>query len=61
MKRRDGRIFVFLLQRERPPPPAKPPPDEEEEERVDKKYLPLTASEVESWGHPITDIAFVKW
>nr|XP_048307140.1 ankyrin repeat and SAM domain-containing protein 1A isoform X2 [Myodes glareolus] len=31
--------------RERPPPPAKPPPDEEEEERVDKKYLPLTASE----------------
>uniref|UniRef100_A0A8I6AJG9 Ankyrin repeat and sterile alpha motif domain containing 1A n=1 Tax=Rattus norvegicus TaxID=10116 RepID=A0A8I6AJG9_RAT len=31
--------------RERPPPPAKPPPDEEEEERVDKKYLPLAASE----------------
>uniref|UniRef100_A0A8I3PWM2 Ankyrin repeat and SAM domain-containing protein 1A n=2 Tax=Canis lupus familiaris TaxID=9615 RepID=A0A8I3PWM2_CANLF len=32
--------------RERPPPPAKPPPDEEEEERIDKKYFPLTASEV---------------
>ncbi|XP_037351464.1 ankyrin repeat and SAM domain-containing protein 1A-like, partial [Talpa occidentalis] len=32
--------------RERPPPPAKPPPDEEEEECIDKKYLPLTASEV---------------
>ncbi|KAM5263100.1 ankyrin repeat and SAM domain-containing protein 1A isoform 3-T3 [Ctenodactylus gundi] len=32
--------------RERPPPPAKPPPDEEEEDRVDKKYFPLTASEV---------------
>ncbi|KAG8512120.1 Ankyrin repeat and SAM domain-containing protein 1A, partial [Galemys pyrenaicus] len=32
--------------RERPPPPAKPPPDEEEEDRIDKKYLPLTASEV---------------
>ncbi|XP_075411621.1 ankyrin repeat and SAM domain-containing protein 1A isoform X2 [Tenrec ecaudatus] len=32
--------------RERPPPPAKPPPDEEEEDRVDKKYLPLAASEV---------------
>ncbi|KAK7814816.1 hypothetical protein U0070_026317 [Myodes glareolus] len=47
--------------RERPPPPAKPPPDEEEEERVDKKYLPLTASEVEGWGHPITDLAFVRW
>lgn len=33
--------------RERPPPPAKPPPDEEEEDRIDKKYFPLTASEVE--------------
>ncbi|XP_013372246.1 PREDICTED: ankyrin repeat and SAM domain-containing protein 1A isoform X3 [Chinchilla lanigera] len=32
--------------RERPPPPAKPPPDEEEEDRIDKKYFPLTASEV---------------
>ncbi|KAM9233570.1 ankyrin repeat and SAM domain-containing protein 1A isoform 2-T2 [Dugong dugon] len=32
--------------RERPPPPAKPPPDEEEEDHADKKYLPLTASEV---------------
>nr|XP_035151261.1 ankyrin repeat and SAM domain-containing protein 1A isoform X4 [Callithrix jacchus] len=32
--------------RERPPPPAKPPPDEEEEDRVDKKYFPLTTSEV---------------
>ncbi|XP_051043106.1 ankyrin repeat and SAM domain-containing protein 1A isoform X7 [Phodopus roborovskii] len=31
--------------RERPPPPAKPPPDEEEEEHIDKKYLPLAASE----------------
>ncbi|EHB06965.1 Ankyrin repeat and SAM domain-containing protein 1A, partial [Heterocephalus glaber] len=33
--------------RECPPPPAKPPPDEEEEDRIDKKYFPLTASEVE--------------
>nr|XP_054969465.1 ankyrin repeat and SAM domain-containing protein 1A isoform X8 [Pan paniscus] len=32
--------------RERPPPPAKPPPDEEEEDHIDKKYFPLTASEV---------------
>ncbi|XP_037699695.1 ankyrin repeat and SAM domain-containing protein 1A isoform X3 [Choloepus didactylus] len=32
--------------RERPPPPAKPPPEEEEEDRIDKKYFPLTASEV---------------
>ncbi|KFO23146.1 Ankyrin repeat and SAM domain-containing protein 1A [Fukomys damarensis] len=32
--------------RECPPPPAKPPPDEEEEDRIDKKYFPLTASEV---------------
>uniref|UniRef100_A0A2K5W7P0 Ankyrin repeat and sterile alpha motif domain containing 1A n=1 Tax=Macaca fascicularis TaxID=9541 RepID=A0A2K5W7P0_MACFA len=32
--------------RERPPPPAKPPPDEEEEDRIDKKYFPLTASEI---------------
>ncbi|XP_008570639.1 PREDICTED: ankyrin repeat and SAM domain-containing protein 1A isoform X3 [Galeopterus variegatus] len=32
--------------RERPPPPAKPPPDEEEEDRIDKKYFPMTASEV---------------
>ncbi|XP_051009413.1 ankyrin repeat and SAM domain-containing protein 1A isoform X4 [Acomys russatus] len=31
--------------RERPPPPAKPPPDEEEEDHVEKKYLPLMASE----------------
>ncbi|XP_062953362.1 ankyrin repeat and SAM domain-containing protein 1A isoform X2 [Cynocephalus volans] len=32
--------------RERPPPPAKPPPDEEEEDHIDKKYFPMTASEV---------------
>ncbi|XP_077017656.1 ankyrin repeat and SAM domain-containing protein 1A isoform X3 [Tamandua tetradactyla] len=32
--------------RERPPPPAKPPPDEEEEDHIDKKYFPLSASEV---------------
>lgn len=53
-------MLVFaLLQRERPPPPAKPPPDEEEEDRIDKKYFPLTASEVEGWGFiPITEIWF---
>ncbi|KAM6185086.1 ankyrin repeat and SAM domain-containing protein 1A [Rhynchocyon petersi] len=32
--------------KERPPPPAKPPPDEEEESCMDKKYFPLTTSEV---------------
>nr|XP_021521279.1 ankyrin repeat and SAM domain-containing protein 1A isoform X6 [Aotus nancymaae] len=37
---------VGVRPRERPPPPAKPPPDEEEEDRIDKKYFPLTASEV---------------
>lgn len=47
-KKRGSQMLVFaLLQRERPPPPAKPPPDEEEEDRIDKKYFPLTASEVE--------------
>ncbi|XP_075835796.1 ankyrin repeat and SAM domain-containing protein 1A isoform X5 [Microtus pennsylvanicus] len=40
-----GARIAGVRPRERPPPPAKPPPDEEEEERVDKKYLPLTASE----------------
>lgn len=50
-------LFFSLLQRERPPPPAKPPPDEEEEDRIDKKYFPLTASEVEGCGFiPIAEI-----
>lgn len=50
-----------LQQRERPPPPAKPPPDEEEEDRSDKKFLPLTASEVGGDGLvPVTEIGCLE-
>ncbi|KAM4835518.1 ankyrin repeat and SAM domain-containing protein 1A isoform 7-T7 [Thomomys bottae] len=41
-----GAKTAGMRPRERPPPPAKPPPDDEEEDHLNKKYFPLTASEV---------------